>query len=421
MFFSYLFYRFLTVPLALLLLKVFRPILPSKIRLMITEREELIYQTLPARPIWIHAASGEIEYAKSVIRELKKARPEIPILVTYFSPSAKRLIQNFPGVDAILPLPWDSPKEIQRFLSFYRPRLGLFARTDVWAVLATECKNQNIPLILFSATISENSSRLKFGVRSLFRWTLNQLSMIHVVSTADAAVLEFLKIRTPIQISGDTRFDQVLFRLQNFKNTLHLRQNQNHFLFLLGSTWPQDENALIPALSKLSLENLDLVIVPHELNPAHLNSLNQLILDQGMTPLLLSKLSSPLVARKSKEVLIVDQVGVLADLYLQADLAFVGGSFKDKVHSVMEPLAAGVPVLVGPFHQNNREALEFKKKPLKNGLFAVTEVTSTTDIQTAIANWVQNQNSSRIEIQAQVLARTGASKRVVQWVEAHLP
>ena len=54
--------------------------------------------------------------------------------------------------------------------------------------------------------------------------------------------------------------------------------------------------------------------------------------------------------------LVVDSVGLLAGLYLEADLALVGGAFDATgLHSVIEPAAAGVPVLFGPVH-DRREA-----------------------------------------------------------------
>jgi len=53
---------------------------------------------------------------------------------------------------------------------------------------------------------------------------------------------------------------------------------------------------------------------------------------------------------------LIDRVGILAELYHQTDLAFVGGGFRNSVHNVMEPAVAGIPVIFGPDYHNSREA-----------------------------------------------------------------
>ncbi|PIS10813.1 MAG: hypothetical protein COT73_07475, partial [Bdellovibrio sp. CG10_big_fil_rev_8_21_14_0_10_47_8] len=150
----FFFYRFVAVPLALGLLQIVRRVLPVKIQEMMIDRAMRNLQALPGSPLWIHASSGEIEYAKSVIRDLKIHFPQVPVLVTYFSPSAKRLIQNFPGIDLAMALPWDRAKDLEKFLDFYRPKACLFARTDVWPKLSNQLRLRKIPSLLFAATLA---------------------------------------------------------------------------------------------------------------------------------------------------------------------------------------------------------------------------------------------------------------------------
>src|SRR5690606_3292113 len=86
---------------------------------------------------------------------------------------------------------------------------------------------------------------------------------------------------------------------------------------------------------------------------------------------------------QDEDVLLIDQVGILAEIYTWGNLAFVGGSFRTQVHSVMEPLAASLPVIVGPHHHNNREALTFKNQNL-GGQPVVTEVKDTETLATTL-------------------------------------
>ena len=62
-------------------------------------------------------------------------------------------------------------------------------------------------------------------------------------------------------------------------------------------------------------------------------------------------------AARAPDAILVDRVGVLADLYGLATVAYVGGGFHgDGLHSVLEPAAVGVPVLIGPRYHGSVHA-----------------------------------------------------------------
>jgi 3-deoxy-D-manno-octulosonic-acid transferase len=202
------------------------------------------------------------------------------------------------------------------------------------------------------------------------------LTEIHCVSEDDRKNLEDLQLKCKICVSGDTRFDQVFHRLENPKALKsELMPTPDDFVFIAGSTWPEDEKHLLGALAKLKGQLLKVIIAPHETTPAHLEQLEQQIQELGLESLRYSNAHH----WPEGKILIVDQVGILAELYTWSDLAFIGGSFKKQVHSVMEALAAGVPVMVGPFHKNNREALFYQKKNFSAGMI-VQVVHSADDI-----------------------------------------
>ena len=105
------------------------------------------------RPVWIHASSGEFEYAKPFITELKLRSPGVRQLSLPILRRASLVrLRNFPGVDFSLPLPIDLPGPIRSFLIKLNPRAGFIARTDLWPELLHQAKARGIPLILFSVT-----------------------------------------------------------------------------------------------------------------------------------------------------------------------------------------------------------------------------------------------------------------------------
>jgi len=310
------------------------------------------------KPIWLHCSSMEFEYAKPVIREIKRQNPAQKIIVTYFSPSAQRAVEGFAGVDFACPLPWDFWWVVKEFIDYHKPKMLLYARTDVWPEVTVQCLLHGIPTLLFSATLTQTSSRLRVFSLGFTRWCYSLITKIFSVSQSDQNNFKRAGIERNCLVLGDTRYDQVLYRLQNPKVLKNIFPTKNSSLrtVVFGSTWPEDECVIFAAIEQLKNKNLCFVIVPHEATAAHMQNISQHKIVRY------SLFNGTL---KLDDVLVIDQVGILAELYTHADLAFVGGSFKKNVHSVMEPLAAGNVTLVGPYYENNREAVEFQEINLK--------------------------------------------------------
>lgn len=364
-----------------------------------------------ARPIWIHAASGEIEYARPLLRLLKSRYPDLPILVTTTSRSSHSIIEKLAEIDFWGPSPWDSVKGTQHFLEEWQPRALLIARTDLWPELLSQCEKRNIPRILFSSTFhfsSENSS-----LESLKLWTLKKLSKIFTVSEQDCANLKIRGLKN-VSTGGDTRYDQVFYRLENPKTLKkELQPADTDFVFIAGSTWPEDEKQIVPALTD---PNVRTIFAPHEVDEKHLKDLEQLLQSKNHKTQRYSR-----AQEWSKDsVLILDQIGLLAEIYTWGQVAFVGGSFKKQVHSVMEPLAAGLYTLVGPYHSNNREAIEFQSHFIaKNSL--VSEVLDSSEIHQQIKKIKDlNLTPAKNLIQAEVKKRMGASESLLKYLSSIL-
>lgn len=325
--------------------------------------------------IWIHASSGEFEYAKSLIRELKGKRPIYKILITYSSPSYAKQIENFELVDHSEPLPFDTAAPLNDFINYFRPKILLIARTDLWPEMLRQCRLHGIPSVLFALSFPKQIS----GISKIWKtWILSWVDTIYVITDQDAVYLKRnLKFSGNIEACGDPRFDQALFRI-NEKSLLHISKDNDIPILLAGSTWPIDESVVIKACLPLLKKNkMCLWIAPHEPTSLHINNLLKSFEENKLKAILLSKLPRS----ESPQILIIDKLGVLAQLYANADLAFIGGSFRSKVHSVMEALITGCPVFVGPKYTNNREAVDFSKLVILNDIRAVNPVNNAEDFK----------------------------------------
>lgn len=368
------------------------------------------WELFPAHsnPIWFHCASGEFEYALPLIRRFKQQNPEQKILVTYFTHSYGEKIKKEPLVDFACPSPWDTPEIAKNFIDHFQPRAFLISRSDVWPEVSHICRSQNIPTILFSMTFNKKFQNIfSWPLQKYYRWQYSGVDWFFVVSEDDQKHLAQVVNPAKIKVLGDTRYDQCLFRLQQ---PCALRIDAARFhkkVLVLGSTWPEDEAALAlhwPAL----VQNFHLILVPHEIEPKHLEKLKNQLEAARLNISFYSKISS--WPETADSVLIVDQVGVLAHLYKLADVSFVGGSFQKRVHSVMESLACLAPVVVGPYYTNNREAMEF------SNLTPPIVVPTTADtLGPALIELAHSWTTARKEsLQKTIQDKTKATDRVFQ-------
>jgi 3-deoxy-D-manno-octulosonic-acid transferase len=301
--------------------------------------------------------------AQAIIGALREERPEVQVVFTYFSPSAERVAERV-GADLCSYLPWDLTHESRRALALLRPDLLAFVRTEIWPVLAREAKAMGVRLALVNAVLAAGSSRLRGPSRYLLGPGYGRLDAVGAVAPGDADRLALLGVRADrIKVTGDARFDQVVARIDAFgaradeeRPLLQRLRDPDLVTLVAGSTWPADEERLIPAF-RIARDRLPLrlIIAPHEPTPAYLKGLEARLDGAGLANERLGEIeaaTSPL-----PEVVVVDRVGVLAELYGVADIAYVGGGFGGAgLHSVVEPAALGVPVLFGPRFGNALEA-----------------------------------------------------------------
>ncbi|MBR9978927.1 MAG: 3-deoxy-D-manno-octulosonic acid transferase [Bacteroidetes bacterium] len=310
-----------------------------------------------SRRLWVHASSmGEFEQAKPIIEALRECDPELVIIASFFSPSGYENNQRYRPVDAVVYLPFDSSGNARRFLALMQPTAAVFIRYDVWPNHIWACRRMGIPVMLANATLREHSGRLLPVLRGLHRHVYGSMHTILTVSDEDARAFRSLRTEGPhIEVVGDTRYDRVTGKAALSRRRLLIPEHilGGKHVIVAGSSWPEDEEMLLPALLSL-LEHdprLLCILVPHEPTLDHLEDL-EYRLNGDVSSLRFSYLQS----WNGERVLIVDSIGILLPLYAVADVAFVGGGFKSNVHNTLEPAAYGIPVLYGPKIGNSREA-----------------------------------------------------------------
>jgi 3-deoxy-D-manno-octulosonic-acid transferase len=363
--FWFLFYNFLIVPLLYIGVRI-AGLSNEKVRRGIEGRkrifEELIINSSAIhrgnKLIWFHSSSlGEFEQAKPIIEELKKNKG-INILVTFFSPSGYDNSRKYPFADLVSYLPFDTKTNAVKFLQIVKPDLVVLMRYDIWPNQIWAMKNYKVPTYLVDATMKDNSNRKIPFIKNFHKVLFRDITKIHTVSQSDVdGFKEFGCKDSQVKAVGDTRFDRVYQRSLTARshNLIKTDLFKNKKILVAGSTWELDEDVIIPAFLKLAKHDKDviLIIAPHEPTVVHLEKI-----EQDFSPELNTIRFSFLNNYKDERVIIIDSIGILLTLYTYADAAFVGGSFKQSIHNVLEAAVYGIPVLFGPKIQNSQESKE---------------------------------------------------------------
>lgn len=309
------------------------------------------------RPLlWFHAPSvGEGLQAEAVISRLKVRHPDWQLVYTHFSPSAEGLARRI-GASVADYLPYDTHHAAARLLDALQPSALVYSKLDVWPELATAAAERGVRVGLVAATVRPGSGRLRWPSRGLLAPGYRSLSAIGAVDSADAERLLRLGARPgAVQVLGDPRCDSVLEKIAAVApDDPLLAFGRGAPTLVAGSTWPGDEEPLLQAFAQVRTARAEtrLILVPHEPTSEHLAGVEAAASRFGLpAPTRLSGTSAP------APLLVVDRVGVLATLYGGGAIAYVGGGFHSAgLHSVLEPAAWGVPVIVGPRWQESRDA-----------------------------------------------------------------
>jgi len=365
--------------------------------------------------VWFHASSvGEYEQARPVITGLRDQGVG-PIMVTHFSSSGVEFARLHPSGDLHDYLPLDTPAAMGTLVRAWRPRCLVFAKYDSWPNQVEAAAAAGVPIVMISGALPAGSGRLHRLARPLFQDMYNRFTCIGTGSEADRRrFVDHLGVTCPVRVTGDTRAEQVIRRFEQSREgdvASDLRRWGGRRL-VLGSTWPEDERIwwnILPEILK-TFPDLKVIIVPHEPTTERVSSLMGTIERLGLPCSILSAFES---AVESTQCMIVDRVGVLAEIYGVADVAFVGGGFTTGVHSTLEPAVAGLPVMFGPRIDNAEEAMAM----VRDGGGRI--VRSGQDVLDILPAWLHDDDARRragAATRRQVDDRIGATERSVAMI-----
>jgi 3-deoxy-D-manno-octulosonic-acid transferase len=359
--------------------------------------------------IWFHAASlGEFEQGRPIMEEIKRKHPEYKILLTFFSPSGYEIRKDYPLADVVCYLPFDKKRSVKRFLRLVKPKMAVFIKYEFWYNFVNRLYKKNIPIYMVSAIFRPSQMFFKWYGGDM-RKLLKKYECICVQDNNSARLLSGINIKN-VEVCGDTRFDRVL-DIQKQAKQLPIAEAferkakaENEHILVAGSTWPKDEDILIPYFNMTT--DLKLIIAPHEINEAHLKYIE-------------SNLQRPYI-RYSKAIpemmadydcLIIDNFGLLSSLYGYGQMAYIGGGFGVGIHNVLEAAVYNIPVIFGSNFKKFREAQHLIEQ---GGGYSVPDYQSFRGLMDEFLQYKETLDASGWHAGNYVRSNVGVVQKVMQ-------
>jgi len=304
--------------------------------------------------VWFHAASvGELESLWPLI-ELATQEEDDAVILTVFSSSAfqhaKKMMLKM-GSERVLFAGY-SPFEgdWRAALEKYQPRLFVTAKYEAWPELWCALSQMKIALAIIGAKLRPSLILAKRVVHYL-GYKLPTMTLF----TFSEKNIEKLKMGFPnaeIVSVSDPRWDRAFARqdVQEQNRQTRIEEIKKHYAFLprpwgfFGSVWGSDLREWIYH-GMVSFEGTP-ILVPHKTDLKTLKEVEVLIRELGYSPIRSTDQTG--VVPAGRIALIIDEMGFLAELYAEADWAYVGGGFGSGVHSTIEPAVYGIPIFCGP-------------------------------------------------------------------------
>ena len=371
--------------------------------------------------VWVHAVSlGETRAAAVLLQTLRVAQPGIRILLTHGTATGRAQgVSLLQDGDLQVWQPWDTPAAVQRFLTQFKPRVGIILETELWPNWVAQCHKAKVPLVLVNARMSEKSMRQAQRLSWLSRPAYQGLSSVLAQTEADAERLRALGAKVD-GVLGNVKFDAKPDAMQ-LAQALVWKQQLKRPVVLFTSSREGEEAMWLDTLQALKDAPLDAhdhinavqwLLVPR--HPQRFEDVAELMAQRGWTVSRRSAWTDGPAAHEDVNTLwLGDSLGEMALYYGLSDAALLGGSFAPLGgQNLIEATACGCPVIMGPHTFNFAEAAQLAEEA-----GAALRVEDMAQAVTTALQMVRSGPDENAHVQACLAfsqAHRGAAQRTVQ-------
>lgn len=327
------------------------------------ERFQISVPAAEKRRLWFHAASvGEWQALRPLLKKFEEDQ-SVSLFVTVSTTDAEKMAKNQEPTVSVRMIPMDLPVLMDQFIKNLNPHALILIETELWPHMLESCYRRSIPVFVANGRMSPRSLKTWKIFRPLAARMMKHVSWFFVRSDQDAR--NFSALHAPalkLTVTGNVKSDslKILTWDDKARKRKELFKSHDGLWVVAGSTWPGEEETVLPLLAQNFSKKIRLILAPRRVD--RFGEVEKL-LEKG--PYTFSKWSTiKSFGEWTTDVLLVDTLGDLKDLYSVSDVAFIGGTLYPRGgQNPLEPASARVPVLFGPSMENfQEEAREFKKR-----------------------------------------------------------
>ena len=379
-----------------------------KAKLMLEGHKE-IFSTLKEKLkpgceyVWFHASSlGEFEQGRPMIEKLRAEHPEYRVVLTFFSPSGYKPAKNYQQADIVCYLPFDTGRNVKRFLDVLNPKMAFFIKYEFWMNFLSELSKRRIPTYSVSSIFRADQAFFKlWGGR--YRMSLHAFTHLFVQNEQSKQLLCSVNVKN-VTVVGDTRFDRVIKILEQARQLplIEAFVDGDRKVFVVGSSWGQDEAIYMSYFN--AHKEWKLIIASHEVNDERVAAIVKQYAGKCVR-----YSNATMEDVRDADCLIIDCYGLLSSIYRYGDVAYVGGGFGVGIHNVLEAAVYGIPVLFGP---NNRKFQEAQMLKACGGGIEIVGQNDVRDVMDRFASDAAALKAAGEAAGAYVADNAGASAKI---------
>jgi 3-deoxy-D-manno-octulosonic-acid transferase len=312
--------------------------------------------------VWLHCVSvGETQAARPFVRELRKQFPNCRLVVSTVTVTGQKVARTAFNDDAVevIYFPFDWSWSVRRSLSAINPDVVLMMETELWPHFLRCCRKRGVSVGIINGRISKKSYRGYNLVKFFIRRILKDISLAVMQTEADCERIRSLGMtKAQAVVGGNLKFDADPPKKSDaltaeIKNRFGLVENTP--FILAASTHASEERIIVDSFKLLRDRSAPtrLGIAPR--HPERFAEVASVLERSGLR--WARRSATPQPQDLDAEAILFDSIGELTAIYPLATIVFVGGSLiKKGGHNVLEPAAAGVPVITGA-HTDNFESI----------------------------------------------------------------
>ena len=369
----------------------------------------------------LHAVSvGEVIAAEPIIKEFSAEYPEWDIHITVSTATGKEVAQKrYPQIPVSY-FPLDLSIWVKRFFNRINPSAILLMELEIWPNFLNISKEFNIPVIIANGRITQKSANtyIKYKWFPILKQMLKIPQAWLVQNQEYAQRFEEIGVnKEKIKVLGSVKYDTIPTELSHELQEKYrqiFNADTDTKLIVAGSTHSPEENLILKAYTEVAAKhpNTKLILVPR--HPHRFEEVYNEGCKYGNS-IKYSELEASEIKNNSEasNIIVIDKMGVLTELYNAADIVFIGGSFINHGgQNMLETCGIGKPTVIGPSYYNFSEPMDVLKNA--NGI-AIAE--SPDDLGKIFIELIEDSNkASKLGSNGReaLLTHKGCSKKTVE-------